>query len=211
MPQQDSNFKKKTSLAIFKQKSSIPTENHPAMGMLGAGSIRTVSIPLGQLKEAVFQARKLGPDVTKATKQTMRVLYNEGNVGSLTSMLKGKADSTVKAIMDDMQFPSSKTAAGYVKDGYPLASMAKLPKGTVTNRAGSGAGLARIQRDLASLGTPKPRTRPAPAKKNAGSMPSGSSSVGYRPTPTPGSAASIPRGGTVGTGNPPGRQLRNRK
>jgi hypothetical protein len=209
MPQQDANFKKKTSLAIFKQNSSIPTENHPAMGMLGAGSIRTVSIPLGQVKEAFFQARKLGPDVTKATKQTMRVLYNEGNVGSLTSMLKGKADSTARAIMDDMQFPSSKTPAGYVKDGYPLASMAKLPKGTVTNRGGSGAGLARVQRDLARLGTPKPVARPAPALKNA--RPSGSSSVGYKPTPTPGSAASIPRGGTVGTGNPPGRQLRDRK
>ena len=121
------------------------------------------SIPLGQVKEAFFQARKLGPSVTKATKQTMRVLYNEGNVGSLTSMLKGKADSTVKAIMDDMQFPSSKTAAGYAKDGYPLASMAKLPKGTVTNRAGSGGGLARIQSDLAFLkSNPKAASRPAP-------------------------------------------------
>ena len=163
-------------------------------------------IPLGQVKEAFFQARKLSPAVTKATKQTMRVLYNEGNFGSLTSLLKGKPDFSVRAIMDDMMFPSSKTAAGYAKDGYSLASMAKLPKGTVTNRAGSGAGLARIQSDLARLGTPKPLARPAPAKRNASST-----SVGYRDAPLPGSAAAIPRGGTVGTGNPPGRQLRTRK
>ena len=163
-------------------------------------------IPLGQVKEAFFQARKLSPAVTKATKQTMRVLYNEGNFGSLTSLLKGKPDFSVRAIMDDMMFPSSKTAAGYAKDGYSLASMAKLPKGTVTNRAGSGAGLANIQRDLARLGTPKPLARPAPAKRNASST-----SVGYRSAPLPGSAAAIPRGGTVGTGNPPGRQLRTRK
>ena len=166
-------------------------------------------IPLGQVKEAFFQANKLGPAVRKATKQTIRVLHNEGNFGSLTSLLKGKPDFSVRAIMDDMMFPSSKTAAGYAKDGYSLASMAKLRKGTVTNRAGSGAGLANIQRDLALLGVKKPVARPAPALKNA--RPPGSSSVGYRPTPTPGSAASIPRGGTVGTGNPPGRQLRNRK
>lgn len=126
-----------------------------------------MAIPLGQVKEAFFQARKISPAVSKATKQTMRVLYNEGNVGSLTSMLKGKADSTVKAIMDDMQFPSSKTAAGYAKDGYPLASMAKLPKGTVTNRAGSGAGLANVQRDLALLGVKKPVARPAPGNMRA--------------------------------------------
>jgi len=170
-----------------------------------------MAIPLGQVKEAFFQARKLGPAVSKATKQTIRVLHNEGNVDSLTSLLKGKPDFSVRAIMDDMMFPSSKTAAGYARDGYSLASMAKLPKGTVTNRAGSGAGLARIQRDLARLGTPKPRTRPAPALKNASSMPPGSSSVGYRSTPIPGSAAARPRGGTVGTGNPPGRQLRDRK
>lgn len=163
-------------------------------------------IPLGQVKEAFFQARKISPAATKATKQTMRVLYNEGNFGSLTSLLKGKPDFSVRAIMDDMMFPSSKTAAGYARDGYSLASMAKLPKGTVTNRAGSGAGLANIQRDLARLGTPKPLARPAPAKRNASST-----SVGYRDAPLPGSAASIPRGGTVGTGNPPGRQLRTRK
>ena len=168
-------------------------------------------IPLGQLKEAIFQARKISPAVTKATKQTMRVLYNEGNFGSLTSLLKGKPDFSVRAIIDDMMFPSSKTAAGYARDGYSLASMAKLRAGTVTNRAGSGAGLVNIQRDLARLGTPKPLARPAPAKRNTGSAPSGSSSVGYRQAATPGSAAAILRGGTVGTGNPPGRQLRTRK
>lgn len=177
-------------------------------------------IPLGQVKEAFFLARKLGPDVTKATKQTMRVLYNEGNFGSLTSLLKGKPDFSVRAIMDDMLFPSSKTAAGYARDGYSPASMAKLRAGTVTNRAGSGAGLARIQRDLARLGTPKPLARPAPANRNTGSAVArpapakknaSSTSVGYRGAPLPGSAAAIPRGGTVGTGNPPGRQLRTRK
>ena len=168
-------------------------------------------IPLGQVKEAFFQARKLSPAAVDATKKTIRVLYNEGNFGSLTSLLKGKPDFSVRAIMDDMMFPSSKTAAGYAKDGYSLASMARLPRGPVTNRAGSGAGLARIQRDLARLGTPKPLARPAPAKKNASIMPPGSRGVGYRDAPLPGSAAAIPRGGTVGTGAKPGRQLRARK
>ena len=41
--------------------------------------------------------------------------------------------------------------------------------------------------------------------------PKGSSSVGYRDAPLPGSAAARPRGGTVGTGAKPGRQLRDRK
>ena len=124
-------------------------------------------IPLRQVKEAFFQARKFGPDVAKATKKTIRVLHNEGNIGSLTSLLEGKPNFSVRAIMDDMQFPSSKTAAGYADDGYSAASMAKLPKGTVTNRAGSGAGLANIQRDLALLGTPKPLARPAPGNMRA--------------------------------------------
>ena len=124
-------------------------------------------IPLGQVKEAFFQARKLSPTAVDATKKTIRVLYNEGNFGSLTSLLKGKPDFSVRATLDDMMFPSSKTAAGYADDGYSAASMAKLPRGTVNNRAGSGAGLANIQRDLALLGTPKPLARPAPGNMRA--------------------------------------------
>ena len=127
-----------------------------------------MAIPLGQLREALFQARKLSPAVTKATKQTMRVLYNEGNFGSLTSLLKGKPDFSVRATLDDMMFPSSKTAAGYADDGYSAASMAKLPKGTVTNRAGSGGGLARIQSDLEFLRrNPTATSRPAPGDMRA--------------------------------------------
>lgn len=72
-----------------------------------------------------------------------------------------------------------------------------------------GSGLARIQRDFASL--PSSKTRPAPAKKDTGTTPTGSSRVGYRGAPLPGSAAAIPRGDRVGTGNPPGPQLRDRK
>ena len=127
-----------------------------------------MAIPLGQLREALFQARKLGPSVSKATKKTIRVLHNEGNIDSLTSMLKGKSDFNVRATLDDMMHPSSKTSAGYASDGYSAASMAKLPKGTVTNRAGSGAGLARIQSDLAFLkSSPKAASRPAPGNIRA--------------------------------------------
>ena len=104
-----------------------------------------MGIPLGPLREALSAARLAGPAVAKATKKTIRVLHNEGNIDSLTGMLKGKSDYNVKATMDDMMYPSSKTPAGYANDGYSAASMAKLPKGTVTNRAGSGAMMARTK------------------------------------------------------------------
>lgn len=148
MPQQDSNFKKRNSLAIFKQTANIPTENHPAVGMLGAGAIGTGAARVG--------------------------------------------GSVLRSIVRKL-----------------IPSPAAIKAATVTPpaRAGSGAGLARIQADLEFLRTnPGATSRPAP-----GSKPTGSSSVGYRTTPTPGSAAARPRGGTVGTGNPPGKQLRERK
>ena len=127
-----------------------------------------MGIPIGPLREALFQARKLGPSVAKATKKTMRVLHNEGDIDSLTGMLKGKSNYNVKATMDDMMYPSRKTSAGYANDGYSAASMAKLPKGTVTNRAGSGGGLARIQSDLEFLRrNPKATSRPAPGDMRA--------------------------------------------
>ena len=153
-----------------------------------------MAIPLGPLREALAVARMAGPAAAKATKKTIRVLHNEGDFDSLTSMLKGKFDYNVRAIMDDMLHPSSRTSAGYANDGYPVTSMAKLPKGTITNRAGGGGmrarvmklaqdqeaaakarafvpdsrppGLKRIQDDLEFLRTNKPVARPAPAKRN---------------------------------------------
>jgi len=147
MPQQDTNFKKKTSRAIFKQNISIPTENHPAMGMLGAGAIGAGFARVG---------------------------------GSVLRSIVRKLIPSPAAIK-----------AATVK---PVA------------RPAPGSGLASIQRDLEFLRVNKPVARPAP-----GSKPTGSSSVGYRTTPTPGSAASRPRGGTVGKDTPPGPQFRDRK
>ena len=103
-----------------------------------------MGIPIGPLREALAAARMAGPAVAKATKKTIRVLHNEGDIDSLTGMLRGKPDYNAKATFDDMMYPSRKTSAGYAKDGYSAASMAKLPKGTVTNRAGSGAMRARV-------------------------------------------------------------------
>ena len=134
-----------------------------------------MGIPLGPLREALAAARVAGPAVAKATKKTIRVLHNEGDFDSLTGMLKGKPDFSVRATMDDMMYPSSKTSAGYADDGYSAASMAKLPKGTVTNRAGTGAmrarvmGLARNQElgAIASSGRPAPAVRNSSAKSAA--------------------------------------------
>lgn len=134
-----------------------------------------MGIPLGPLRQALAVARMAGPAAAKATKKTIRVLHNEGNIDSLTGMLKGKPDYNAKATMDDMMYPSSKTSAGYADDGYSAASMAKLPKGTVTNRAGTGAmrarvmGLARNQElgAIASSGRPAPAARNSSAKSAA--------------------------------------------
>lgn len=148
MPQQDANYKKRTSLAIFKQNANIPTENHPAMGMLGAGSIG-------------IGAARIGGSVLRSI----------------------------------------------VRKLIPSPTAIKAATVTPPARAGSGAGLARIQADLEFLkNNPGATSRPAP-----GSKPKGSSSVGYRDAPLPGSAAARPRGGTTGTGAKPGRQLRDRK
>ena len=131
-----------------------------------------MGIPLGPLREALAVARMAGPGVAKATKKTIRVLHNEGNIDSLTGMLKGKFDYNVRATMDDMMYPSSRTSAGYADDGYSAASMAKLPKGTVTNRAGSGAMRARVMglARNAELGAMASSGKAAHAKK-AGSWP----------------------------------------
>jgi hypothetical protein len=148
MPQQDANFKKRTSLAIFKQTANMPAATNPVSGMFGASSIGTGAARVG---------------------------------GSVLRSIVRKLIPSPAAIK-----------AATVK---PVA------------RPAPGSGLASIQRDLEFLRTnPGAVSRPAP-----GSKPTGSSSVGYRTTPTPGSAASRPRGGTVGTGNPPGKQLRDRK
>ena len=148
MPQQDANYKKRTSLAIFKQNANIPTENHPAMGMLGAGAIGTGAARIG--------------------------------------------GSVLRSIVRKL-----------------IPSPAAIKKATVTpaTRPAPGSGLASLQRDLEFLkNNPGAISRPAP-----GSKPKGSSSVGYRDAPLPGSAAARPRGGTAGTGAKPGRQLRDRK
>lgn len=105
-----------------------------------------MGIPLGPLRETLAAARKISPAWAKATKKTMRVLHNEGQADSLSGMLKGKFDWNAEATFDDMMYPSRKTSAGYAKDGYSAASMAKLPKGTVTNRAGTGAMRARVKK-----------------------------------------------------------------
>ena len=88
-------------------------------------------------------------------------------------------------------------------------------------------GLARIQEDLEFLRTNKPVGRPAPSnaglsntakgsrgrkfyegQKASKIKPKGSSSVGFRDAPLPGSAAAIPRGGDVPMIDKlPGRQL----
>ena len=147
MPQQDANYKKRTSLAIFKQTANMPAATNPVSGMFGASSIGT-------------GAARVGGSVLR---------------------------SIVRKLI-----PS------------PAAIKAATTKPVA--RPAPGSGLASIQRDLEFLRTTKPVARPAP-----GSKPTGSSSVGYRTTPTPGSAASRPRGGTVGKDTPPGKQLRDRK
>ena len=146
MPQQDSNFKKRNSLAVFKQAVNIPAENHPAVGMLGAGTMGAGAVRVGN------------------------------------SILRG-----------------------IVRKLIPSPAVIK----SVAARPAPGSGLARLQRDLASL--PPSKARPAPAKKDAGTTPTGSSSVGYRKAPLPGSAAARPRGGDVPTRNKPGPQYRDRK
>ena len=85
-----------------------------------------MGIPLGPLRQALAAARMAGPGVAKATKKTIRVLHNEGNIDSLTGMLKGKSDYNVRATMDDMMYPSSKTPAGYANDGYSATSSTPL-------------------------------------------------------------------------------------
>ena len=113
-----------------------------------------MGIPIGPLRETLAAARKISPAWAKATKKTMRVLHNEGQADSLSGMLKGKFDWNAEATFDDMMYPSRKTSAGYAKDGYSAASMAKLPKGTVSSAFVPDKrppGLARIQSDLAFL------------------------------------------------------------
>ena len=111
------------------------------------------NIPIDAFRETLATARMGGSASSKATKNTMRVLYNDNEFGSLKNMLNGKRDWLVEATMDDMLYPSGTSPESYLKDGYSANSMAKLPKNTISNPGARAKVLARNQAGMTVKGS----------------------------------------------------------
>ena len=102
MPQQDSNFKKRNSLAVFKQAVNIPAENHPAVGMLGAGTIGTGVVRAGSsLLKSVL--RKVVPSPAAIKTITTRPAPGPG----------------LSRIQQDLEFLKTRPAPAYKKSTAP--------------------------------------------------------------------------------------------
>jgi len=102
MPQQDSNFKKKTSLAIFKQTANMPSATNPVSGMFGASSIGTGVVRAGNsILKSVLKKVVPSPAVIK------------------TVTTRPAPGSGLSRIQQDLEFLKTRPAPAYKKPSAP--------------------------------------------------------------------------------------------
>jgi len=216
MPQQDTNFKKKTSRAIFKQNISIPTENHPAMGMLGAGSIGTGVVRAGSsLLKGVL--RKIIPSPQAIKTVTARPVPGSGLARiqrDLASLPSNRVTAPAYKVTSMKVTKTAKDAAASdarstvmrdrVKGLARKAELGAIRDKKAATDAGLGTDATTMRTRVMKLARQAELDKKAAMDK---AKVKGSSSVGYRDAPLPGSAAAIPRGGDVPTVGPIGKQV----
>ena len=217
MPQQDIDYKKKTGKAIFKQNINIPTENHPAMGMLGAGSIGTGVTRAGSgLLKGIL--RKIIPSPKAIKTVTARPVPGSGlariqrDFASLPSnrvtapAYKITGMKVTKAAKDAAASDARSTVMrDRVKGLARQAELGAIRDKKAATDAGLGTDASTMRTRVMKLARQAELDKKAAMDK---AKVKGSSSVGYRDAPLPGSAAAIPRGGDVPMIDKlPGRQL----
>ena len=227
MPQQDSDYKKKSDSALFKQSLDLPLNDpasplYPIVGGLGGGIGTSVaragsSILKGILKKIIPSPKAIKTATTRPAPgsglaRIQRDFASLPSARATAPMYRVTGMTVTKAAKDSFAAERSEMArrAAMRSRVQTLARNAEERASTSIGMRSRVQSLARqAELDMkASLAKKKAEIIKGQNSQTAAGK--GPESVGYRDAPLPGSAAAIPRGGNVPTLGGVGAQIPTR-